>query len=140
MSAFSVDVRWQGVIVATASVAGTVPTPDAPVYAASKAGVVSFVRSLAPSLKEQRGIRINAVAPHFTHTNMVIDQMGEDGRLGKEVVMEMVGGKELLRAQDIADAVLELVNDENQNGAILRVLIGKGKEYWPRRRQARAKL
>lgn len=52
----------RGSIVCTASNAGLYPFPVAPLYAASKFGVVGFVRSLArPLLKES--IQINALAP-----------------------------------------------------------------------------
>ena len=49
-------------IVATASLAGLVPSPADPIYTLTKHAVVGFVRSVAPQL-EERGIRINAVAP-----------------------------------------------------------------------------
>ncbi|HEY8626846.1 MAG TPA: SDR family NAD(P)-dependent oxidoreductase, partial [Gaiellaceae bacterium] len=54
-------------IVATASLAGLVPSPEDPIYTLTKHAVIGFVRSVAPQL-EQRGIRINAVAPGFVET------------------------------------------------------------------------
>jgi NAD(P)-dependent dehydrogenase (short-subunit alcohol dehydrogenase family) len=63
----SMAVGGGGAIVATASVAGLVAFPDDPYYAATKHGVVAFVRSSAPQLA-QKGVRINAVCPSATDT------------------------------------------------------------------------
>jgi NAD(P)-dependent dehydrogenase (short-subunit alcohol dehydrogenase family) len=57
-------------IVATASLAGLVPSPEDPIYTLTKHAVVGFVRSVAPQL-EERGIRINAVAPGFAETPLI---------------------------------------------------------------------
>ena len=57
-------------IVATASLAGLVPSPADPIYTLTKHAVVGFVRSVAPQL-EERGIRINAVAPGFVETPLI---------------------------------------------------------------------
>ena len=56
-----------GAIVVTASVAGLVPFPDDPYYAATKHALVAFVRSAAPQL-DGKGVRINAVCPSATDT------------------------------------------------------------------------
>jgi len=58
------------VIVVTASLAGLVPSPEDPVYTLTKHAVIGFVRSVASQL-EQRGIRINAVAPGFVETPLI---------------------------------------------------------------------
>lgn len=52
----------RGSIICTASNAGLYPLPVAPLYAASKFGVVGLVRSMARVL-EKAGIQINALAP-----------------------------------------------------------------------------
>jgi NAD(P)-dependent dehydrogenase (short-subunit alcohol dehydrogenase family) len=57
-------------IVATASLAGLVPSPEDPIYTATKHAVVGFVRSVAPQL-EERGITINAIAPGFVETPLI---------------------------------------------------------------------
>ncbi|MGZ8706418.1 MAG: SDR family NAD(P)-dependent oxidoreductase [Gaiellaceae bacterium] len=57
-------------IVATASLAGLIPAPEDPIYTLTKHAVIGFVRSVAPQL-EQRGIRINAVAPGFVETPLI---------------------------------------------------------------------
>jgi short-subunit dehydrogenase len=56
-----------GYIVCTASVAALYPFPVAPVYAASKHGVIGLISSLAPHL-EKESIKISAVCPAFIST------------------------------------------------------------------------
>ena len=82
-------------IVATASLAGLVPTPVDPIYSLTKHAVVGFVRSVAPQL-EQRGIRINAVAPGIVDTPLIA---------GTREVFERAGFP-LLAPEDVARAVL----------------------------------
>ncbi|NDZ77571.1 3-oxoacyl-ACP reductase [Streptomyces sp. SID10853] len=61
--------RAGGRIVATASIAGIAGNTGQTNYAASKAGIIGLVRTLAPRLAEQ-GITLNAVAPGFIETKM----------------------------------------------------------------------
>ncbi|MVO83887.1 3-oxoacyl-ACP reductase [Streptomyces sp. p1417] len=57
-------------VVATASIAGLAGNAGQTNYAASKAGVVGFVRSLAPRALAEHGVTVNAVAPGFIETRM----------------------------------------------------------------------
>ncbi|KAK0669951.1 hypothetical protein QBC41DRAFT_390752 [Cercophora samala] len=59
----------RGLIICTASNAGLYALPTAPLYAASKFGVVGLVRSTA-GLVEEKGIRICALAPAVLETNI----------------------------------------------------------------------
>ncbi len=56
-----------GAICNTTSIAGILPTPGLAAYAAAKAAVISYTRSLALQLGPS-GIRVNAVAPGFIYT------------------------------------------------------------------------
>ena len=56
-----------GSIVNVSSIEGTRAAPNYAVYAACKAGMISFTRSMAVELAEH-GIRVNAIAPDFTET------------------------------------------------------------------------
>jgi NAD(P)-dependent dehydrogenase (short-subunit alcohol dehydrogenase family) len=58
-----------GLIVNLASVAGTIPAPELPVYAAKKAAVISFTRSLNAG-EEENGVRATALSPGFVDTPM----------------------------------------------------------------------
>jgi NAD(P)-dependent dehydrogenase (short-subunit alcohol dehydrogenase family) len=59
----------RGWIVNVASIAGTAPVPILPIYAASKAAVISLTRSLADDL-EADGVRAVALCPGFVDTPM----------------------------------------------------------------------
>ncbi|MEV3931885.1 MULTISPECIES: 3-oxoacyl-ACP reductase [unclassified Streptomyces] len=62
--------RRGGRIVATASIAGIAGNNGQTNYAASKAGIIGLVRSLAPRAAAEHGITVNAVAPGFIETKM----------------------------------------------------------------------
>ena len=110
-----------GVIINTASLIGLWPMPSAPVYAAAKAGVVNFSRSLAHLAEESR-IRVNTICPELVDTPMA-------RALGEERLVELrrVGG--ILRPEAIAAGVLELIEDESRFGAVLQITSGGGREY-----------
>ncbi|MBM7441516.1 3-oxoacyl-ACP reductase [Streptomyces sp. HB132] len=59
-----------GRIVATASIAGIAGNDGQTNYAASKAGIIGLVRSLAPRAAAEHGVTVNAVAPGFIETRM----------------------------------------------------------------------
>ncbi len=126
-----VQLRKQGggVIINTASMGGIIPIPTSPIYATSKAGVIQLSRSLGHLASE--GIRVNAICPSYTDTPMV--------RAAGEQVMEMmaqeVGG--ILKAEDIAQGVLKLVQDDSRAGAVMRVTVRNGHDYAFERRERR---
>jgi NAD(P)-dependent dehydrogenase (short-subunit alcohol dehydrogenase family) len=95
------------VIVATASLAGLVGVPDDPIYALTKHAVVGFVRSVAPQLAA-RGIRIQAICPGWADTPLTDDAF--KGELTAR-------GFRLLRAEDIAEAVLVAARSEGTGEA-----------------------
>lgn len=94
-------------IVVTASLAGLTGVEGDPIYALTKHAVIGFVRSVAPQLAE-RGIRINAVCPGFADTPMVAGQLRES--------LEAAGFP-LLRAEDVAEAVLLVARSEGTGEA-----------------------
>lgn len=113
--------RSGGVIVNTASLIGLEPVSFAPVYAATKAGVIGLTRSLA-NLKAESNIRVNAICPEIVATPMTLNSGDPDiERAARE-------GR-LLAPEEIADALIELIEDDNRAGAILKVTIQGGREY-----------
>jgi len=119
-----------GLIVNTASMGGLVPMPANPVYAASKAGVIQFTRSLAYLAGE--GIRVNAVCPSFTDTPMVRQGDPKAIEAAFAAMTAEVGG--ILKPDQIAEGVLELVRDDSRAGAIMRVTVRGGIDYTFERR------
>ncbi|KAH7367042.1 hypothetical protein B0T11DRAFT_336475 [Plectosphaerella cucumerina] len=63
----------RGSIICTASSAAIYPFPVSPLYAASKAGLVGFVRSMAVRLLDSK-IQINSLAPVVIETNITPDK------------------------------------------------------------------
>ena len=118
-----------GVIINTASMGGTIPMPNSPIYAASKAGVIQLCRSLGHLAGE--GIRVNAICPSFTDTPMV----RAAGEKVMEIMAQEVGG--ILKAEDIAEGVLKLIQDDSRAGAVMRVTIRNGHDYAFERRERR---
>ena len=61
---------------------GVVPAADAPVYCASKHGVVGFTRSMTVCAHTD-AVRVNCICPEFVNTRMVtdiLDKVGEEIR------------------------------------------------------------
>jgi NAD(P)-dependent dehydrogenase (short-subunit alcohol dehydrogenase family) len=97
-----------GVIVNTASTGGLNPyLPDAP-YAAAKAGVIMFSRS-CKDLHGMYNIRVNAVCPGVTETP-ILEKLGDGKR--PEWLMPIMEHIQLLRPEDIAAAVVKIVEDD----------------------------
>lgn len=68
-----------GSIINVASIEGTRAAPNYSVYAACKAGMINFTRTLAVELAEH-GIRVNGIAPDYTSTPGIegLDGAGPD--------------------------------------------------------------
>ncbi|MGH0031054.1 MAG: SDR family NAD(P)-dependent oxidoreductase [Myxococcota bacterium] len=105
-----------GVIVQTASIAGHAPLPPEAVYCATKAGVEMFTRSCA-ALHESHGVRVVCVCPGVVETPM-LRKTGVDGRIA-DYLKPVYDAVQVLAPSDVADAVLELVRDDE---AIARVV------------------
>ena len=98
--------RW-GRIVSVGSVVGLMGNPGQANYAAAKAGLVGFAKSLARELGS-RNITVNVVAPGYIVTAMT-DKLPEAAR---EELVGQIALKRLGTVDDVAAAVLFLVSEE----------------------------
>ena len=97
-----------GSIINMSSVVGVKGNAGQANYAASKAGIIGFTKSVAQELGS-RGIRCNAVAPGFIETDMT-------GKLNEEVVKGWVNTIPLKRAgtvNDVANLCVFLGSDQS---------------------------
>lgn len=107
-----------GVIINVTSVIGLTGNAGQANYAASKAGLIGFTKSVAKELAS-RGVRCNAVAPGFIQTDMTAD-LGEDviAELKSKIPLGTLGEPE-----DIAGVIRFLTSDEARyiTGQVLTV-------------------
>jgi 3-oxoacyl-[acyl-carrier protein] reductase len=96
-----------GKIISIASIVGQMGNFGQANYAASKAGVIGFTKTLARELAA-RNITVNAVAPGFIQTAMT-DKIPEEV---KQKMLEQIPLGKLGQPQDVAAAVLFLASPE----------------------------
>lgn len=95
----------KGRIISIASVVGITGNPGQANYAAAKAGIIAFSKSLAKEIGS-RGITVNVVAPGFIQTDMT-DNLPEDA---KNALMQQIALGRLGAPSDIAEAVAFLAS------------------------------
>jgi 2-hydroxycyclohexanecarboxyl-CoA dehydrogenase len=116
--------RRRGSIVNVASAAGLVGVTGGAVYAAAKAGVLGFTKTIARE-SSSFGVRCNAVAPGPVDTPL-LDAMAEDERVGAAVRKGMIDATllgRLAQPEEIAAAIAFLASDDASfvTGATLSV-------------------
>lgn len=101
--------KRQGKIINISSVVGITGNPGQANYAASKAGIIGFSKSIAKELAP-RGILVNVVAPGFIDTDMtsVLGEKVKDNILS-QIPLGRYGSPE-----DVAKLVTFLASDDNQ--------------------------
>jgi 3-oxoacyl-[acyl-carrier protein] reductase len=97
----------RGRIITISSIIGATGNPGQANYAATKAGVIGFTKSLAREVGS-RGITVNAVAPGFIDTDMT-RALPEEQR---KHLLEQIPMARLGDVSDIARAVAFLASDE----------------------------
>jgi len=95
-----------GRIVNLTSVVGLAGNPGQANYAASKAGVIGFTKSVAREVAS-RSITVNAVAPGFIETDMTA-VLGDKAR---EAITEAIPMGRVGRPEDVAGVVVFLCSD-----------------------------
>jgi 3-oxoacyl-[acyl-carrier protein] reductase len=106
-----------GRIIGVASIAGIAGNMGQTNYAASKAGVIGLVDSLADELK--KGITVNAVAPGFIETRMTAAVPFATREVGRRLNSMSQGGQPV----DVAETIAWYANPASTavNGNVVRV-------------------
>ena len=107
VSAVMMDMKTRGSIINIASVNALAGTPGSAAYAAAKAGIVNFTKSLAIELAPN-GIRVNAIAPGVIATPGTEQWMTpeRDAALIQTIPLSRRG-----KPEDIAGAAIYLASD-----------------------------
>jgi len=108
----------EGHIVSIASVIGLMGNTGQANYAASKAGIIGFTKSLAKEVAS-KGIRVNAIAPGYIRTAMT-GQLPEETQ---QAILDNIPLPRLGEPEDVARAVRWLCSDDASyiTGVCLRV-------------------
>lgn len=111
-----------GSIINMSSIIGVRGNAGQSSYAASKAGIIGFTKSVALELGS-RNIRCNAIAPGFIETDMT--HYLKEGNAADEFMKKIPLGK-FGKGDDVANAVLYLASDMGQyvTGQVLSVCGG----------------
>lgn len=98
--------RW-GRIIGITSIVGVTGNPGQTNYAASKAGMIGFSKSLAQEVAS-RGVTVNCIAPGFIASPMT-DELNEAQRAA---TLQKIPAGVLGTGEDIANAALYLASNE----------------------------
>jgi 3-oxoacyl-[acyl-carrier protein] reductase len=104
-AAYRPMMRSGGSIINISSVVGTTGNAGQTNYAASKAGIVGFSKSLAKELGS-RDVNVNVVAPGYVQTDMT-DELDDDAR---DAILDAVPLDRLAEPREIAESVLFLAS------------------------------
>lgn len=110
-----------GSIINMSSVVGVFGNAGQANYAASKAGIIGFTKSIAKEIGS-RGIRCNAIAPGFIATEMT-DELDDKTR---DAYLNNIPLKRFGQAEEVAEACVFLASDRSQyiSGQVLSVCGG----------------
>lgn len=107
----AIDRMRTGVVVSIASIAGLGSEPHAmPAYAAAKAGVVRFTTAI----QQDRGVRLGCVCPD------IVDTPSSRRSRAAMSAAELADLPPVLPPEAVARAMLELVDDEEHAGRVIR--------------------
>ena len=107
-----------GRIINIASIVGLIGNPGQANYAASKAGIIGFTKSIAREYAAH-GITVNAIAPGFIDTDMTEILKPEV----KDSILKSIPIGKMGNPEDVAKAVLFFASEENSyiTGQVLAV-------------------
>lgn len=106
-----------GSIVNVSSVWGEIGASGESVYAASKAAVIGFTKSLAKEVAYMN-VKVNAVAPGAVDTDMMKEYSAEEV---ENLIKEKIPSGRLATPEEIAKVILFVAEQEYMSGATIRV-------------------
>jgi len=101
-----------GTIICTASMAGLLPLGAPPVYSATKAANVQFVRAMGLTLGDDSKVRIYCLCPSYTATNQGPPP---------DAIQKSLGG--VLQAKHMARGFQLFLQRRPPNGSVMRVTV-----------------
>jgi 3-oxoacyl-[acyl-carrier protein] reductase len=115
--------RKKGNIINISSASGIHPLPGQVNYAAAKAGVIGFTKSLAKEVAPHN-VRVNAVAPGFIETDMTASLAGQY----RERLIGSIPAGRFGQPEEVARAVIFLASDLSHyiTGQVLEIEGGLG--------------
>jgi NAD(P)-dependent dehydrogenase (short-subunit alcohol dehydrogenase family) len=126
-----------GAVLNVASTAGLGNQPHAyPEYAATKAAVVRLTECLAP-LAVERNVRVNCIAPDWTATEFIRERFAAMTPAERSEARDGFGRPappRLLEPAEVADAALELLQDDGLAGRTLVLWCGEAPRLVPANR------
>ncbi|CDH59105.1 3-ketoacyl-(acyl-carrier-protein) reductase [Lichtheimia corymbifera JMRC:FSU:9682] len=107
-----------GCIINVSSIVGLQGNVGQSVYAASKAGIIGFTKSLAKELGPSQ-IRVNAIAPGYIETDMTAGLLSSPEK--KQALIDSIPLRRLGQADDVAEAAIFLARCKYMNGEVLSI-------------------
>ncbi len=127
-----VERRW-GRVVNVASIAGLDGDKYISAYTAAKHAVVGFTRAIAAEGRA-KGVTVNAVCPGYVDTPLtdetiarIMHLTGKSWQESLTSMLEQVGQPRLIRAHEVADAIVELCLEES-SGRTGEIVVLDGSE------------
>jgi len=98
----------QGRILNVASAAGQMGSPKLAIYSAAKHGVIGLTRSAAIEYG-RKGLRINAICPAFSKTDMVLKPLEGSPHGAEEALSKMVAVNPMQRLGEVDEVVQAMI-------------------------------
>ncbi len=111
-----------GRVINVSSVVGLRANPGQANYAASKAGLIAFTRTVAAEVA-RRGVTVNAVAPGLIETELTRDFTGNGADGGSSALLDAIPARRTGTPEEVAAAIRFLASDEAAyvTGAVLPI-------------------
>jgi len=116
--------RGRGKIINVSSDAATLPAPRVSAYCVSKAGVAMLTRCMALELA-QHGIRVNALAPGLTLTDINRDALADEAFL--KMRLERVPLGRVMSPEDLVGAAIFLASADSDMATGITVQVDGGR-------------